>query len=74
VGITDSVAFDRAQSKSLCCVVGGLLQAAIVEHEAFGLAMFHEKFAIVSTTQSSGDFGANLISVETGTIEKRGGG
>ena len=45
--IADRLALDGAQPEALRGVVGRLLQAAVVEHQHLGLAVFEEQFAVV---------------------------
>ena len=74
VGIADRLVLHRAQAETLRGVVGRLLEAAIVEHQHFGLAIFQEQFAVVGAVQAAPDQLANLGFVEPGAVDKGGNG
>jgi hypothetical protein len=72
--IADRLALHGAQPKPCAVVVGRLLQAAIVEHQRLGLAVFEEQLAVVRTFQAAGQKGRDARTVEPGAIEERGRG
>ena len=47
MGIADRIILHGAQAKTLRGVIGRLLESAVVEAEAFGLAVFKEQFAVI---------------------------
>jgi len=53
--IARGLASHRAQAKTLVRAEIGGLQAAIVEHQRFALAVFEEQFAIVGALDRVGD-------------------
>ena len=52
MGIADRLVLHRAQPEALRGVVGRLFQAAIVEAERLGLAIFQEQFAVVGAFEA----------------------
>ena len=70
--IADRLVLHRAQSESLHRVVGRLLEAAVVEHQGFGLAIFEEQFAIIGAFKPASDDLAHLAAIKSGTVDKRG--
>ena len=51
--IADRLAFHGAQAEPLRGVVGRLLQAAVVERQRLGLAVFEEQLAVVGAFQAA---------------------
>ena len=51
MGIARGLARDRAQPEALRGVEGGRLQPAVVEGEAFALAVFQEQLAVIGALQ-----------------------
>ena len=72
--IADRLVLDRAQPEALGGVVGRLLQAAVVEHQHLGLAVFEEQFAVVGAFEAVGEVAAGGVAVEAGAVEEGGGG
>src|ERR1700759_21259 len=72
--VADRVVLHRTQAKSLAGVVGRLLEAAVVEHQGFGLAVFEEQLAVVGALEPAADLAAHGVAVEIGAVEKRGCG
>ena len=68
--VTDRLVFHRAQTETLRGVVGRLLEAAIVEAERLGLAVFEEQFAVIRAFEAAGDDGRNFLAVETGAVDQ----
>jgi hypothetical protein len=58
--IADRFAGHRAQAKTLLGVEAAALEAAVVEHQRFGLGMFDEQLAIVGAGERFGDERAHL--------------
>ena len=74
VCIADRFVLDRAQAEALRSVIGRLLEAAIVEHEYLGLAIFQEQFAVVGAVQPARNRRADFAAVEPGPVDQRGNG
>ena len=47
MGVTCNLAPDGAQAEALTCVIGRLLDPAIIQNDAFGAAAFKEQLAII---------------------------
>ena len=73
VRVADRFVLDRAQAEALRGVVGRLLQAAVVEHQRFGLAVFEEQFAVVGAFEPAADQLPHLAAVEAGAVDQRSG-
>ena len=69
MGIADRLVLHRAQAEALRGVVGRLLEAAVVEHQRFRLAVFQEQFAVVGAVQPALDDLADLALVEAGAVD-----
>src|SRR5205085_11351881 len=74
MGVANRFILDRAQAEALRGVVGRLLEPAVVEHQRFGLTIFEEQLAVVGAGKPARDFMADLVAVEMGAVEERGGG
>ena len=72
VGIADRLVLDRAQPEALRGVEGRLLEAAIVEHQHFRLAVFQEQFAVVGAVEAAADQLTHLAAVEPGAVDQGG--
>ena len=72
--IADRLVLHGAQPEALRGVVGRLLQAAVVEHQHLGLAVFEEQFAVVGAFEAARDDGATRAAVEAGAVDEGGGG
>ena len=66
--IADRFALHGAQPEPLRGVVGRLLQAAVVEHQRFGLAVFEEQLAVVGAFEAAFEqrLGAALVEAGAG--------
>jgi hypothetical protein len=47
MGVACDLSPDRAKPKTLTCVIGRLLDPAIIQNDAFGAAAFKEQLAII---------------------------
>ena len=72
--IADRLVLDRAQAKTLCGVVGRLLEPAVVEEEHLGLLVFEKQFAVVGAFEPAREMAAGGGAVEAGAVEEGGGG
>ena len=69
--IADRLALDGAQPEPLRGVVGRLLEAAVVEHQRLGLAVFEEQLAVVGAFEAARQMqlrGARAV--EAGAVER----
>ncbi len=62
MGIGGGFAAHGAKAEALAVVAGGGLQLAVVEDEAFALALLDEKLAVIG-------FGQRLLGVAAGLVE-----
>ena len=51
MGIGHHIATDRAQSEAGVLVVGGLLEAPVVENQAFRKPLFDEQFPVIAAVE-----------------------
>ncbi len=74
--IADRLALHGAQAEPLRGVVGRLLQAAVVERQRLGLAVFEEQLAVVGAFQAALEqaLGAALVEARTGDQAECGHG
>ena len=70
--ITDGVGLDGSQAEALGRIVGPLLEAAVVEHEGFGLPVFEKELAIIRALEGTREMSLRASSVEAGAVEEGG--
>src|SRR5262249_47393915 len=69
--ITGRLARHRAQAEALAGVEGGAFQLAVVVRQAFGLAVFEKKLAIVRALERFADLLLEPGAVETAAVEEQ---
>jgi hypothetical protein len=67
--IADRVVLHRAQAEALRGVISCLFQAAIVEHQRLGLAIFQEQLAVVGARKPPRDLMAHGITIKVGAVQ-----
>jgi hypothetical protein len=71
MGVARCFASDSAQAKALRRVEARTLDAAVIERQALGLAVFEIEFAVVHAGQSLGDDRLDPARLHAGAREKQ---
>ena len=74
MGVANCLILDGPQPKTLRGVVGGLLEAAVVEQQHLRLPVFEEEFAVIGAVEAASDDFGDLGLVEAGAVEQGRGG
>ncbi len=72
--VADRLVLDGAEPEPLRRIVGRLLQAAVVEHQHLGLAIFEKQLAIVGAVEAARNDLGEPRPVQPGAVDQGGGG
>jgi hypothetical protein len=73
VGVAGGLAGHDAKAETLARIIGGGLQAAVVEDEGLALGAFQKQLAVVGAGQGLAQDLAGAFGIDAGGVEQGGG-